>query len=61
MSRARRLGFAGSLLIAALVGKILDLSGRFPAAFNACAGFAALARVRAAFTRERGAVNAPSW
>jgi hypothetical protein len=40
------------LLIAVLVGKILDLSGSFPAAFNACAGFAALARARRLHPRE---------
>jgi hypothetical protein len=42
----------GSLLISVLIGKILDVSGRFPAAFTACAAFEALAFVGAAFTRE---------
>jgi len=57
MSRSRRiilLGFVGSLLIAVLVGKILDVGGSFPAAFSACAAFEALALACAASTRETG-------
>jgi len=46
--------FIGSLLIPVLVGKILDVSGSFPAAFMACAAFEALALASAAFTRETG-------
>jgi MFS family permease len=44
--------FVGSLLIPVVVGKILDISGSFPAAFAACAAFEALALASAAFTRE---------
>ena len=53
--------FIGSLLIPVLVGKILDVSGSFPAAFVACAGFEALALASAAFTRETGLAGGPSW
>jgi len=66
MSRARwpilavcLLGFAGSLLIPVLVGKILDLSESFPAAFSASAGFEALALACTAFTRETGLRQRP--
>lgn len=59
MSRSR---FAGSLLIPASVGKILDISGSFPAAFGARAFFEALALVSTAFTRETGLrESGPSW
>jgi MFS family permease len=51
--------FVGSLLIPVLVGKILDVSGSFPAAFTACAVFEALALVSAAFTRETGLRRRP--
>lgn len=51
--------FVGSLLIPVLVGKILDVSGSFPAAFGACAAFEALALVSAAFTRETGLRRRP--
>ena len=51
--------FIGSLLIPVLVGKILDVSGSFSAAFMACAGFEALALVSAAFTRETGLRRRP--
>ena len=51
--------FAGSLLIPVLVGKILDISGSFPAAFTACAVFEALALASAAFTRETGMHRRP--
>jgi hypothetical protein len=64
MRRSRRivlLGFVGSLLIPVLVGKILDVGGSFPAAFGACAAFEALALACAAFTRETGLRNGPSW
>jgi len=51
--------FIGSLLIPVLVGKILDVSGSFPAAFTACAAFEALALASAAFTRETGLRRRP--
>lgn len=51
--------FAGSLLVPVLVGKILDVSGSFPAAFTACAAFEALALASAAFTRETGMHGRP--
>jgi nitrate/nitrite transporter NarK len=51
--------FVGSLLIPVLVGKILDVSGSFPAAFMACAAFEALALVSGAFTRETGLRRRP--
>jgi nitrate/nitrite transporter NarK len=51
--------FAGSLLIPVLVGKILDVSGSFPAAFMACAAFEAVALASAAFTRETGMHRGP--
>jgi nitrate/nitrite transporter NarK len=51
--------FVGSLLIPVLVGKILDVSGSFPAAFIACAGCEALALVSGAFTRETGLRRRP--
>ena len=51
--------FVGSLLIPVLVGKILDISGSFPAAFTACAVFEAVALVSAAFTRETGMHRRP--
>ena len=51
--------FVGSLLIPVLVGKILDVSGSFPAAFTAGAAFEALALVGAAFTRETGLRRRP--
>jgi nitrate/nitrite transporter NarK len=51
--------FVGSLLIPVLVGKILDVSGSFPAAFAACAAFEAVALVSAAFTRETGLRQRP--
>ena len=57
----RLLGFVRSLLIPVLVGKILDFSGSFPAAFGARAGFEALALACAAFTRETGLHRCPSW
>jgi len=66
MSRARwpilvvRLfGFARGLLVAVLVGKILDLRGSFPAVFSACAGFETLAHACAAFTRATGRRRCP--
>ena len=49
----------GSLLIPVLVGKILDMSDSFPAAFTACAAFEALALASAAFTRETGMHRRP--
>jgi hypothetical protein len=64
MSRSRwiiLLGSVGSLPIPVLVGKILDVSGSFPAAFGACAAFEALALVCTAFTRETGCASGPSW
>jgi len=51
--------FVGSLLIPVLVGKILDVSGSFPAAFTACAVFEAVALASAAFTRETGMHRRP--
>jgi nitrate/nitrite transporter NarK len=51
--------FAGSLLIPVLVGKILDVSGSFPAAFMVCAAFEAVALASAAFTRETGMHRRP--
>jgi MFS family permease len=51
--------FGGSLLIPVLVGKILDISGSFPAAFAACAAFEALALGSAVFTRETGMHRRP--
>ena len=51
--------FAGSLLIPVVGGKILDISGSFPAAFTACAAFEALALASAAFTRETGMHRRP--
>jgi MFS family permease len=51
--------FVGSLLIPVLVGKILDMSDSFPAAFTACAAFEALALASAAFTRETGMHRRP--
>ena len=51
--------FVGSLLIPVLVGKILDVSGSFPAAFIACAACEALALVSGAFTRETGLRRRP--
>jgi len=51
--------FVGSLLIPVLVGKILDMTGSFPAAFTACAGFEAVALASAAFTRETGMHRRP--
>jgi len=51
--------FAGSLLIPVLIGKILDVSGSFPAAFTVCAVFEALALASAAFTRETGMHRRP--
>lgn len=51
--------FVGSLLIPVLVGKILDVSGSFPAAFMACAAFEAVALASAAFTRETGMHRRP--
>ena len=51
--------FAGSLLIPVLIGKILDVSGSFPAAFTACAAFEAVALASAAFTRETGMHRRP--
>jgi cyanate permease len=47
------------LLIPVLVGKILDVSGSFPAAFTACAACEALALVSGAFTRETGLRRRP--
>jgi hypothetical protein len=51
--------FVGSLLIPVRVGKILDVSGSFPAAFITCAACAALAPVIGAFTRETGLRRRP--
>jgi sugar phosphate permease len=51
--------FVGSLLIPVLVGKILDVSGSFPAAFIACTACEALALVSGAFTRETGLRRRP--
>jgi MFS family permease len=51
--------FAGSLLIPVVVGKILDISGSFPAAFAACAASEALALASAALTRETGMHRRP--
>jgi MFS family permease len=51
--------FVGSLLIPVLVGKILDMSDSFPAAFTACAAFEAVALASAAFTRETGMHRRP--
>ena len=51
--------FVGSLLIPVVVGKILDVSGSFPAAFTASATFEALALVSAAFTRGTGLRRRP--
>ena len=51
--------FVGSLLIPVLVGKILDVSGSFPAAFIASAACEALALVSGAFTRETGLRRRP--
>ncbi len=51
--------FAGSLLIPVLIGKILDVSGSFPAAFMACAAFEAVALASAAFSRETGMHGRP--
>jgi hypothetical protein len=42
-----------------LIGKILDVSGSFPAAFTACAAFEALALASAVFTRETGMHGRP--
>lgn len=49
----------GSLLIPVLMGKILDISGSFLAAFTACAAYGALALASAAFTRETGMHRRP--
>lgn len=46
--------FVGGLLIPVGLGRVLDLTGSFSAAFVACAGVQGLALASAAFTRETG-------
>ena len=48
-----------TMLIPVLVGKILDVSGSFPASFIACTACEALALVSGAFTRETGLRRRP--
>ena len=56
---ARGMMLIGSLLIPVRVGKILEVSGSFSAAFIGGAGFEALALASAVFTRETGLRGRP--
>jgi len=47
------------LLIPVIIGKMLDMTGSFPAAFVARGAFEALALVSAAFTRETRRIACP--
>ena len=50
----------GSLTIPVLLGRIVDVTGSFPAAFLAAAAIQALAFVTACFTRDTGRRAAPA-
>ncbi|MFZ1058203.1 MAG: hypothetical protein WAP47_03310 [Candidatus Rokuibacteriota bacterium] len=52
--------FLGSLTIPVLLGRIVDVTGSFPAAFLAAAAIQALAFVTACFTRDTGGRGAPA-
>lgn len=52
--------FVGSLTIPVALGRVVDLTGSFPAAFLAAAALQALAFVAACFTRETGGRGAPA-
>jgi len=50
--------FVGSLIVPVLLGRIIDLTGSFPAAFSAAAAVQALGVAVACFARESGAGRA---
>jgi len=52
--------FLGSLTIPVLLGRVVDVTGSFPAAFLAAAAVQALAFVTACFTRDTGRRAAPA-
>jgi len=52
--------FLGSLIIPVLLGRVVDVTGSFPAAFLAAAAVQALAFVTACFTRDTGGRAAPA-
>ena len=52
--------FLGSLTIPVLLGRVVDVTGSFPAAFLAAAAVQALAFVTACFTRDTGGRAAPA-
>lgn len=52
--------FVGSLTIPVLLGRVVDVTGSFPAAFLAAAAVQALAFVTACFTRDTGRRAAPA-
>ena len=52
--------FLGSLIIPVLLGRVVDVTGSFPAAFLAAAAVQAVAFVTACFTRDTGGRAAPA-
>lgn len=52
--------FVGSLTIPVILGRVVDVTGSFPAAFLAAAAIQALAFVTACFTRETGRRATPA-
>ena len=52
--------FLGSLIIPVLLGRVVDVTGSFPAAFLVAAAVQALAFVTACFTRDTGGRAAPA-
>lgn len=51
--------FVGALIAPVVLGRVLDVTGSFPAAFVACAVVEALALATAFFTRETGLARRP--